>query len=542
MENGVLSKSVRADWLPANPWLWTSLGLAICLANLAAVLMFGRSLNALGAGCLFLGLLFTAAGVIIRLNSTAPSFLDRLAPEARFLVLLGLWFVFALIATAATALVFLHVCGVRPTGWRLSGLVIVWAVVCPLCVTAMVVCGRRARPNCHLSAQEEGAATLIVAALAIFGAIWALYNPESPDDWSSLRLFLSVLFLVTLGSAPLLLVSQTVRRVAVSVLILLHFAAISSAIMTPAPSSWLFRQLWGRVCQPYLEFMYLNNAYHFYAPEPGPASFAWFRLFFEDSNGQVYGHWLKIPDLDERGWHKNNLSLEYQRTLSVTENIIAAEPMPSQYLVDREGAYYLAPWFADRLAHSPNQPVMNIGQREKKTTGLVIPFHPVISPPMQFLQPNEQSRLLLSSYAKHVCRIPHPTHPDYKIKSVKIYRVQHDFVDMSPIGPFVEDGMDPRHPATYKPYYLGEYDPEGRLLDISQFDLQGNLIKAGDPFLFWLLPMLPDDPGDLNGYMAKSRIKSWVAVHAGDPDCYYTYDETEKRHLLKEEKEALKGR
>ena len=95
--------------------------------------------------------------------------------------------------------------------------------------------------------------------------------------------------------------------------------------------------------------MYLNNAYHFYAPEPGPASFLWFRMIFEDPEGRTYGHWIKIPDLDEKGWHKNTLSLEYQRMLSVTENIIASEPMPSQYLMDREGAYYYAPWYANRL-------------------------------------------------------------------------------------------------------------------------------------------------------------------------------------------------
>ncbi len=541
MENGVLSKTTRQEWLPANPWPWIFLGLGICVVNALTVLICQESLNVVGAGCMFVGLLLTAAGVTIRLNSSAPSFVDRLFPEGRFLVLMGLALLFALIALTSLALPVLHFLDVKPTGWRVSGLVLLCVIVGPLSVTAMIMCFRRVRPNCHVSAQEEGASVLLLAALTVFSSIWAFYNPSSPDDWSSMRLFLSILFLVALGAAPLLVVSQNMRRLVVSVLIVLHFLGILSAVMTPNPSSWLFRQLWARVYQPYLEFMYLNNAYHFYAPEPGPASFVWFRLFFEDPQGQLYGHWFKMPDLDERGWHKNNLSLEYQRTLSVTENIIAAEPMPSQYLTGPDGLY-LAPWFANRLEHSPNQPTVNIGQREIKTTGLVIPFHPAIAPPQQFLQPNEQSRLLLSSYARHVCRIPHPTHPEYKIKSVKIYRIEHSFVDMSPMGPFVEDRMDPRHPATYKPFYLGEYDPEGNLLDISQFDLQGNLLKAGDPFLFWLLPMLPDDPDDLRGFMAKSRIKSWVAVHAGDPDCYYTYDEIEKRHLLEEEKKALRGR
>ncbi len=157
--------------------------------------------------------------------------------------------------------------------------------------------------------------------------------------------------------------------------------------------------------------------------------------------------------------------------------------------------------------------------------GLHIPFEPTIPFQMQYLQPNSSSRKLLSSYAQHICLEPHPTHPDWKINSVSVYRVVHTI----PLAPsFVAERMDPRDPSNYRPYYMGHYDPNGKLLDINQYDANGNLTKAGDPFLFWLLPNLRDPPTN----QLKSPIKSWVAKHAGDPDWIYTYNETEKRHLL----------
>ena len=34
-------------------------------------------------------------------------------------------------------------------------------------------------------------------------------------------------------------------------------------------------QIWHRVARPYLQLTVLNNGYHFYAPEPGPAALVW---------------------------------------------------------------------------------------------------------------------------------------------------------------------------------------------------------------------------------------------------------------------------
>jgi hypothetical protein len=46
-------------------------------------------------------------------------------------------------------------------------------------------------------------------------------------------------------------------------------------------------------------------------------------------------------------------------------------------------------------------------------------------------------------------------------------------------------GTDPNALTTYLPFYLGKYDPAGNLLDG-----EGN--KDKDPFLYWLLPTMPE--------------------------------------------------
>jgi hypothetical protein len=57
-------------------------------------------------------------------------------------------------------------------------------------------------------------------------------------------------------------------------------------------------------------------------------------------------------------------------------------------------------------------------------------------------------------------------------------------------------GYDPREPYFYLPYYFGEYDPEGKLLD------------PNSPFLYWLVPILED---------GNKRNYDYARRHAGDP-------------------------
>ena len=80
---------------------------------------------------------------------------------------------------------------------------------------------------------------------------------------------------------------------------------------------------------------------------------------------------------------------------------------------------------------------------------------------------------------------------------MKIYRVVHV---IAPVGPFVNLGIEARDPEFYRPYYMGQYDAKG------------NLVDTDDPFLYWLLPIVRDNIQDPN-----SAIRNYAMRHAGDP-------------------------
>ena len=47
---------------------------------------------------------------------------------------------------------------------------------------------------------------------------------------------------------------------------------LANAITSPPATPWLTTQTWVRLFRPHLEFCYVNNAYQFYSPQPGPAA------------------------------------------------------------------------------------------------------------------------------------------------------------------------------------------------------------------------------------------------------------------------------
>ena len=43
--------------------------------------------------------------------------------------------------------------------------------------------------------------------------------------------------------------------------------------------------------------MYLNNAYHFYSPDPGPATYVWFRIFYISNEVDPETNQPKLADI-----------------------------------------------------------------------------------------------------------------------------------------------------------------------------------------------------------------------------------------------------
>jgi hypothetical protein len=177
---------------------------------------------------------------------------------------------------------------------------------------------------------EERVVSASLTGLAAFTVLlgWLALDREA---WYTIALFLGVLALVGFASCVLILLPRNARRALTLVIVFLHFCGILSAVTSAPPPGaeppWITQVVWTYLSRPYLQFMYLNNAYHFYSPEPGPACQLWFYVKFEDGTGE----WFKAPKREDYATRQ-----EYQRILSVTENarqLAQGRQLPSPGLV-----------------------------------------------------------------------------------------------------------------------------------------------------------------------------------------------------------------
>lgn len=104
-------------------------------------------------------------------------------------------------------------------------------------------------------------------------------------------------------------------RWAVSLWLAFHVSAIILAPASVAPTSDLVRSAWA-VCRPYLQALYLNHGYHYFAPEPDPSTLLAFAA--ERDDGTVVRG--RIPDRATRP------RLLYHRHFMLTEHMALAPP------------------------------------------------------------------------------------------------------------------------------------------------------------------------------------------------------------------------
>lgn len=293
----------------------------------------------------------------------------------------------------------------------------------------------------------------VVASAAFIGLVvyWGLDFDSAL--WDSAQLVVGVFTAVAAVAAIILFLPRAAARAVVSVLLLLHFGGILTAVLSVPPreaeQAWVANWLWLRVYRPYLQFAYLNNAYHFYSPEPGPASLLWARVEYDDGSSR----WYKVPNREEH-W-KDPLGQEYYRRLSLTDTISHSFPTPAVPDLIKQRRVEAGSLF-------PAGP---------------IPLHPYMADTIQFKVPIDSVRKTLTSYARFIARhTPHPDDPNKKITSVKMYRIIHNM--MAPAD-FLRPEMDPLHRVLFVPYFLGD------------FDVDGNLKNPTDPFLYWMIPIIP---------------------------------------------------
>jgi hypothetical protein len=299
--------------------------------------------------------------------------------------------------------------------------------------------------------EERARSAILVAVAALVPLLsYAALNDAGavPGElkWDSICLLFEVLTGVGVAGAVLVLLPTVARRVVISVLVLIHFGGILTAVTSVPPPSgdpaWLTMQIWGRFYRPYLQFMYLNNAYHFYSPEPGPPTLLWFHLDYDDGSER----WVRLPEREQFQTRQ-----EYQRRLALTESVnqlISTQGLPREMEETRAMA---------GNTHSPPIPM------------------PPIPTTMQCRIPNPFSRIMIETYARHAGHnYPSEKDPAAKVTRVKVYRVVH-----SMLGPEqMNEGMRPTDPSTYLPFYHGTFDTDGKPKNLP------------DPFLNWLIPIM----------------------------------------------------
>jgi hypothetical protein len=360
-----------------------------------------------------------------------------------------------------------------------------------------------------------------VLALSAFVALLAYLGME--PSWDSGRIFLGAVIAAALLGSFIVLLPRTGRRIAALFLVLLHFGAILTSVTAVPPRNepapWLSMQLWTQFYRPYLWFAYLTNAYHFYSPDPGPPTLLWFHVEYDDGTAR----WIKIPNR-----HESSVSLYHQRMLATAENAhnpiygpsLDAKTIPKwKNKFKRE--YELLPG----IKHDPWEEIY-----KRRAIGASLPFtdpedhnrlaplHLVImsrdTPTVmeQFSEPQELARRLIASYARHIARTsPDPKNANNAVKAVRVYRVVHDIISPRELS----EGKEPWDPTTFKPYYMGQYNADGKLLD------------PHDPFLFWWVPIIrastrfPDEFPWLTVVPPEDeqlKIIDFVEIHATQSD------------------------
>lgn len=497
---------------------------------------------------MLLAFVFAAVGLQIRLNSSGPARLVQFSIKTQKKILLACLFTTILFACYMLYLFF----SAAPGSGRLDRSTTLWYVSYIILFLSSAVAatfsGSLQMFGKEISTQWEKSVLCYFASwIAFFGA-WAFYmGPDRIAEWDSMRLLLLVIANVSAFGSILFACPIPLRRLVISALVIFHFGGVTTAILNAPPNPWITQALWARVYQPYLGFLYMTNAYQFYAPDPNYSYYLWCRLEYERPNGDVVWQWIKSPDVNvETGRPNYVTSLQYQRRIAMNDQISINEGGPPAIIANGLGKPITHPILHWRLVNSPNPPETRLGDPIPKAK-MQIPFDPNINPVTnQYKKPNLYSRAILASYAQHLAQRPHPEYEDAKFKTIKVYRVTHLFPSMDMIYNWKGGSEMKNLPILYQPYYMGQFgyvppkekasfgefdnpftSEEGtvwQLLDEPVFAPNGDLV-SGDPMLYWLVPIIADNPRD----PIAGEMKAWTFRHAGDYAWIYYPGESSPR-------------
>ena len=321
-----------------------------------------------------------------------------------------------------------------------------------------------------------------------------------PMHWDSIKLVLWVAGTAAAAGGGLARLPVRWRFSLLALGVLFHFGSILTAVTAPdtqGRSSWLSIMVGGRVYSSYSRFLYLGNAYHFYSPDPGPATQFVLLIEYEIDDPNEKGgkdtsvEWVTLPRRQAN--YRDPLGLTYFRRLSLTE--LASSSLP--------GTAIPPSWEKAAVMQRRTQ-----NELDKTGKQVVVPgatsFGEVDM--TQYRQPYSPiRRVVYPSYARHIAaeysgvrkradgrELPH------RVTGMKLFRLEHRIIEapqflqyddpeavrarqrnpaLDRSTPIARGGVSVFDPPVYAPYYLGEYDADGRLKD------------PNDPLLYWLTPV-----------------------------------------------------
>ena len=308
-----------------------------------------------------------------------------------------------------------------------------------------------------------------VLAVAAFAALLAYLGTD--QSWDSLHMVLVVLVIVPLLGVVLVLLPTPARMLVVGALVIVHFGGMITAATTISPpgseAPWVSQELWVRFYRPYLQFMYLNNAYHFYSPEPGPPALVWFHIKYKD--GRV--KWFKIPHHDD-----DPVPIHHMRLLSITESTSLTYTRPPEDPLTLMNIKFARVKAGDEYG---------IPLVDENFIQIAVPQNES-DPGPQYQEPQPYSQKMIESYVRHVAHeFPWLGDAGNPVSAIKVYRFRQNMINPEPMA----EHRNPTDPTLFSGYYEGEYDRNGKMLHPDIRDEQGNLLQRQDPFLYWYIPI-----------------------------------------------------
>ncbi|MBX9626354.1 MAG: hypothetical protein K2X82_21320, partial [Gemmataceae bacterium] len=332
-------------------------------------------------------------------------------------------------------------------------------------------------------------------AWAIGAGTAGLAHFGTPPHWDSFRFLFNVMAGVAVVLGLLRVLPPVWRLAAVTGYTLFHFYGIFLATVSPPPSPWLVEQVYSRAYNQYLQFLYLRNAYHFYSPEPGPASLL-ACLIKTEVGEEVTADGVRRPRYEMK-WVvlpkrpadiRDPMGLTYYRRLSLTEQVARGL-----------GDYMLPENFEKSEVHQRRVLMAQPGRGD----AAYYPLHPAEPDAAEYKLPTpDVTRYILPSYAQHLILEHTPNKEAAAKTTVKVYRIEHKTLgvgEFTGVGTATRRPLDPYDPTTYRPFFLGEFDGLGQLVD------------PKEPMLYWLVPVLPKPPGPAD----KKTYKDYMSLHAG---------------------------